>query len=111
MYHILRYHDAAAPARDIEVTAPLISLLELLGAPAAESEVGMAVDQTGDDEGAVGIPRLPIRVLRRQITFRAYPANRLALPDQRGTWDKMNVGLSSLRVAGHECSDALEYRH
>jgi hypothetical protein len=84
-------HDAAAPARDIEVTAPLNSLLELLGPPAAEGEVGMAVDQTGNDQGTISVPALPGGVVGRQGLFRSDPQQGSTFPDQSGVLDGMDI--------------------
>ena len=50
--------DPAAGPCDIEIAASPDPLLELVGSPSAEREMGMAVHEPGDDESAGGIESL-----------------------------------------------------
>ena len=47
--------DAAASRRDVEVGRALDALLEFVGPPSAEGEMGMTIDQPGKDGHAPGV--------------------------------------------------------
>ena len=60
-----RSRDAAASHRDLQVASAEDPLLELVGAPAAEGEVGVAIDQPPDHQAATRVQTLRARVRRR----------------------------------------------
>ena len=74
--------DAAARRGDIEVAAALDPVLELIGAPAAEGEVGVAVDQTGNDQARRRHPRLSQRGVHSRASSLSGPTQRMVSPSQ-----------------------------
>ena len=100
------------PARgDLEVAPAQEPLLELVRPPAAEGEMGVAVDQAGNHQPAAGIVALGVAELRRQCRAGADPADAVAFPHQRGVRDRVDLPLPAFGAAGGELADVLEEVH
>ncbi len=106
-----RLRDAAARRRNLQVAPPEDPLLEFVGAPAAEGQMGVAVHQAGDHQAAAGVEPLGTGVGGGQLTPRAYPADRLPFPYERRIGDRVDLALPAFGAAGGELGDVFEELH
>ena len=98
--------DAAARRGDLEIAPAQDPLLELVGAPAGEGEMGVAVDQAGNHQPPAGIEPLGTRDTPPAARARG-PTQRIAspIPGQRGVGDDVDVALPALGATGGELAD------
>jgi hypothetical protein len=103
--------DPAAGLGDLQVGAAEDPLLELAGAPAGEGEVGVAVDEAGNDEPASGVQALVRPVLEREVGLGPEPADLAVLPGERGLADGVDLRLAAVGAAGGEVAYVAQDRH
>jgi len=109
-----RVQDAPALLGDLLVARSVQPHRKLLGSPAREGEVGVTVDETGNDEAPLCVVRRGIIVFRRQIGRRSYPLDRVVRPDERrvlGPPQVRRAGVCRRRRRGDEGGDVSENWH
>jgi hypothetical protein len=103
--------DSAAGLGDLEVGAAEDALLELAGPPAGKGEVGVAVDEAGDHEPAVGVEALIGRVLEREGVLGAEPTDHPVPPGERGVAYGVDLGLAAVGATAGEVAYVAKDRH
>jgi hypothetical protein len=103
--------DPAAGRRDLEVTPSEQPLLELLRAPAAERQMGVAVHQARDDQAATRVEPGGAGVGFGDVGPRAYPENGRPLPHQRRVGNGVDLALPAVGAAGDELRNIVEEVH
>src|SRR5207248_5467198 len=97
--------DAAAAGGDVGVGGAAAALGELVGPPAGERQVGVAVDQAGDDEPAAGVDALGGAELGGQVGGGAGPADAAGVPGEGGVGDQAGVVGLKAGAAGGQFAD------
>ena len=103
--------DAPAPGRDLEVALAPDPGLELIGAPAAEREVGVAVHEPGDHEPAPGGVAFLAGEHRGEFRRRPHPGDPVPLPGNRGIPHQVEVPRPAGHPPGHQRGDVEKNRH
>ena len=103
-----RVPDTAAGRGNLRIALALQPHLELVAAPSAEAEVGVAVDQPGDYQPPVAVDA--IRAVRQLRYFRlgAGPANLPIFEQQRCMVDQAGMGLRITGRAGCQLADVAQ---
>jgi len=102
--------DTAAACRDVEVGRALDALLEFVGPPPAEGEMGVTIDESGKNGHAPGVLDREAGERAGCLNGRASPGDAVIIPGQRCIADDVNVSLAAAGAAGGEEPDVDEER-
>ncbi len=102
--------NTTASCRDVEIGGALDALLEFVGSPAAEREMGVTIDQSGEHGPAPGVLDREAGERGGHLADGTCPRDAIAIPGQRRIADDVNVGLAAAGTTGGEKPDVGEER-